>query len=45
VKVEKVIVLEKLWGNEEALERHFQSENYRKVLVVVSLDAMLTEHL
>jgi hypothetical protein len=42
-KVEKVIVPENLWENEEALERYLQSEDYRKVLVAVSLDDILTE--
>jgi hypothetical protein len=45
VKMEKVIMLENLWGDEETLKCYLQSEDYRKVLVAVSLEAMLIEHL
>jgi len=37
VEVENVIMLEEFWRDEEDLERHLQSEDYRKVLLVVEM--------
>jgi len=37
VEVENLIMLEEFWRNEEDLERHLQSEDYRKVLLVVEM--------
>jgi quinol monooxygenase YgiN len=32
-----VIILEELWSNEEALERHLRSDDYYKVLLVAEM--------
>jgi quinol monooxygenase YgiN len=37
VEVEHVVMVEQLWRNEEDLERHLRSEEYRKVLLVVEM--------
>lgn len=37
VEAENLIMLEEFWRNEEDLERHLQSEDYRKVLLVVEM--------
>lgn len=37
VEVEPVVMLEEFWRNEEDLERHLRSEEYRKVLLVVEM--------
>ena len=37
VGVEHVVMLEELWGREEDLERHLQSDEYRQVLLVVEV--------
>jgi quinol monooxygenase YgiN len=37
VEVEHVVMVEQLWMNEEDLERHLQSEEYRRVLCVVEM--------
>jgi len=37
VEVENLIMLEEVWRDEEDLERHLQSEDYRKVLLVVEM--------
>jgi quinol monooxygenase YgiN len=37
VEVESVIMLEEFWRTEEDLESHPQSEDYRKVLLVVEM--------
>jgi len=36
-EVKNLILLEEFWRDEEALERHLQSEDYRKVLLVVEM--------
>jgi quinol monooxygenase YgiN len=37
VEVKNLIMLEEFWRDEEALERHLQSEDYRKILLVVEM--------
>ena len=37
VGVKNLIVLEELWRDEESLERHLRSDEYRKVLLVVEM--------
>ena len=37
VEVEQVVMLEELWRNEEDLERHLRSDEYRKVLLIVEM--------
>jgi len=37
VEVAHVVMLEELWRNEEDLERHLRSDEYRKVLLVVEI--------
>jgi quinol monooxygenase YgiN len=35
MEVEHVVMLEEFWRNEEDLERHLRSDEYRKVLLIV----------
>jgi quinol monooxygenase YgiN len=37
VGVKNLIMLEEFWRDEKALERHLQSEDYRKILLVVEM--------
>jgi quinol monooxygenase YgiN len=37
IEVENVIMLEEFWRNEEDLQRHLRSDEYRKVLLVVEM--------
>ena len=37
VEVEHVVMLEEFWRNEEDLERHLRSDEYRKVLQIVEM--------
>ena len=37
VEVDHAVMLEEVWRNEEDLERHLRSDEYRKVLLVVEM--------
>jgi quinol monooxygenase YgiN len=37
VEEEQVIIFEELWEDEESLERHLRSDEYRKLLLVVEM--------
>jgi quinol monooxygenase YgiN len=37
VEVKNLIMLEEFWRDEKSLERHLQSEDYRKILLVVEM--------
>ncbi len=43
VEVEPAIVLEQFWKSGEDMERHFRSEEYRKVLLVIEMSLGLPE--